>query len=243
MHLAVGFGVFHFQIGHRTLQHRVPADQTFAAVNEALLVKLHKGFGHHLGQLVVHGEVLARPIHTVAHAAHLLGDGIARLFFPFPHLGHEVFASFCRGGAHVVAADALALQLALHHNLRGNASVICAWNPGSVVAHHAVVAGEAVHDGLIEGMAHVQGARDIGRRQLDGKVGRVCFGRLSAAVPSDAIATLFPLRSPMGFKGSRLKRLGQAFKAGLLDGGGGLVAHGLGWLRLPRGNVKNGLKP
>jgi hypothetical protein len=32
----------------------------------------------------------------------------------------------------------------------------------------------------------------------------------------------------MGFKGSRLKRLGQALKAGLLNGGGGLVAHGLG---------------
>jgi hypothetical protein len=32
----------------------------------------------------------------------------------------------------------------------------------------------------------------------------------------------------MGFKGSRLKRLGQAFKARLQDGGGGLVAHGLG---------------
>jgi hypothetical protein len=45
---------------------------------------------------------------------------------------------------------------------------------------------------------------------------------------SDAIATLFPLRAPMSFKGGRLKRLRQALKAGLLDGGGGLVAHGLG---------------
>jgi hypothetical protein len=32
----------------------------------------------------------------------------------------------------------------------------------------------------------------------------------------------------MGFKGSRLKRLGQALKARLLNGGGVLVAHGLG---------------
>jgi hypothetical protein len=32
----------------------------------------------------------------------------------------------------------------------------------------------------------------------------------------------------MGLKGGRLKRLRQALKAGLLDGGGGLVAHGVG---------------
>jgi hypothetical protein len=47
----------------------------------------------------------------------------------------------------------------------------------------------------------------------------------------------------MGFKGSRLKRLRQAFKAGLLDRGDGLVAHGLGIERLPSGNVMKGLKP
>ena len=220
VHLAIGFDVFNLQIGHRTLQHRIPAHQTLASVNEALLVQLHKGFGHHFGQLVVHGEVLARPIHAVAHAAHLLGDGVARLFFPFPYFGHKIFACFSGRGAHFMAADALALQLALHHNLRCNARVVGTGNPSGVVAHHAVVAGEAVHDGLVERMAHVQGARDIGRGQLDGKVGRVCLRRLGAAVPCYAIATLFPLRTPMGFKCSRLKRLGQALKAGLLDGGG-----------------------
>ncbi len=109
VHLAIGFGVFHFQIGHSALQHRVPTDQAFASVNEALLVQLHKGFGHHFGQLVVHGEILARPVHTVAHAAHLLRDGVTRLFFPLPDFGHKVFACFGGCGAHVVAADALAL--------------------------------------------------------------------------------------------------------------------------------------
>ena len=77
MHLAIGFGVFHFQIGYSALQHRVPTDQALASVNEALLVQFHKGFGHYFGQLVVHGEVLARPVNTVAHAAHLLRDGVA----------------------------------------------------------------------------------------------------------------------------------------------------------------------
>ncbi len=106
--------------------------------------------------------------------------------------------------------------------------MIGAWNPSGVEAHHAVVACEAVHDGLVEGMAHVQRACHIGGWQLDGKAGRVCMWRLAASVPCYAIATFFPLWAPMGFKCGRLKRLGQALKAGLLDGGGDLVAHGLG---------------
>ena len=56
----------------------------------------------------------------------------------------------------------LALQLALHHDLRGNAGVIRAGQPKRVEAAHAVIAREAVHDGLVEGMAHVQRARHVG---------------------------------------------------------------------------------
>jgi hypothetical protein len=166
---AVFFLVFHFQVGHRALQHRVPVDQALAPVDQALVVQLHKGVGDHLAQLVVHGEVFAAPVHAVAHAAHLGGDGVAALLLPFPHFGHEVFARFGGRGAHVVAADALGLQLALHHNLRGNARVVGAGHPHRVEPGHAVVAGQAVHDGLVEGMAHVQRARHIGRRQLDGE--------------------------------------------------------------------------
>jgi len=75
-----------------------------------------------------------------------------------------------------VAADALALQLALHHDLGGDAGMVGSGNPRGVKACHAVVAGEAVHDGLVKRMAHVQSARDVGRRELNRKVGRVFFG-------------------------------------------------------------------
>ena len=64
----------------------------------------------------------------------------------------------------------LLLQLALHHDLGGNAGVVGARNPGGVETGHAVVAGQAVHDGLVERMAHVQRARHIGWWQLDGEV-------------------------------------------------------------------------
>ena len=68
-----------------------------------------------------------------------------------------------------MAVDALGLQLTFHHDLRGNARVVCAGNPKGIEATHPVVARQAVHDGLVERMAHVQGAGHIGRRQLNGE--------------------------------------------------------------------------
>jgi len=141
----------------------------------------------------------------------LLGDGVARLLFPLPHLGDEVFTGDIWRGAHVVAADALGLQLTLHHDLRGNACMVGARYPHRVAALHAVVARQAVHDGLVERMAHVQGAGHIGGWQLNGKRRLVGLGLTSAAKACIAIATLFPFRAPMGFQGSGFKGLGQAF--------------------------------
>ena len=203
VHLAVGLHAFHFQIAHRAFERRVPVHQALAPVNQALFIQAHEGFGHHFRQALVHREVLAAPVHAVAHAAHLLRDGVARLLLPLPHAGHEILA------AQVMTALPLALQLALHHDLRGNARVIGARNPDRVEAPHAVVAREAIHDGLVEGMPHVQRARHIGRRQLDGKVlapGR-CFGagRARAAKACAAQPHRFPLRPPAGFDGGRLK--------------------------------------
>ena len=109
VHLALRLRGLHLQVTDRALQDRVPVHQSLAAVNQALLVELHKGLGHRFGQLGVHGEVFAAPVHAVAHAAHLGGDGVARLFFPFPDLGDEVLARLKRRGSHVVAADALGL--------------------------------------------------------------------------------------------------------------------------------------
>ena len=208
---AVFFFALHLQVGHRALQHRVPIDQALAAVDQALLEELHKGLGHCFGQFGVHGEVLAAPVHAVAHAAHLGGDGVAAFFFPLPDFGDKVFA------AQVVAAELLILQLTLHHDLRGNASVVGAGHPDGVVATHAVVARQAVHDGLVESVPHVQRAGDIGWRQLNGKRLGPGLGRLRTTVACHAVATALPFRSPMGLQGGGLERFGQAVEARLLQ--------------------------
>src|SRR2546427_279313 len=141
------------EVGDGGHQLGVPVHQALATVDQALLVQAHEGLVDDGRQLVVHGEVLAAPVHAVAHAAHLAGDGVAALVLPLPDLAHEVLARLGRRRAHVVAAgDALLLQLALHHDLGGDARVVGAGHPDRVVALHAVVAREAVHDGLVERM-------------------------------------------------------------------------------------------
>ena len=224
---------FHLQVGHGRHQHRVPVHQALAAVDQALLVELHEGVGDDLAQLLVHGEVLAAPVHGIAHAAHLRGDGVAAFFLPFPDLGDKVLARLGGRGAHVVAADAFFLQLALHHDLRGDAGVVGARHPDRVGAAHAVVAREAVHDGLVERVAHVQRAGHVGRRQLDGE-GRCAFPRHArAAEARHAVATLLPLGSPVGFERGGLERFGERLQAGLVQG----VGHGWAqkWIGAPQG--------
>jgi len=129
-------------------------------------------------------------------SAHLAGDDIARLFLPLPDFRDEGFAS------QVMAGDLLGVELALHHDLGRDAGVVGAGDPGRVMAAHAVVAGQAIHDGLVESVPHVQRARHVGRRQLDRK-------RWLAGVGGGGeISALFPLRTPELFNVGRLERLG-----------------------------------
>ena len=59
----------------------------------------------------------------------------------------------------VVAALAFRFELALDHDLRGDAGVIGADHPVGVEAAHAVVADQRVHQRLLERVPHVQRAR------------------------------------------------------------------------------------
>ena len=164
-HVALFFDVFHFQVGDGGAEDGVPVDEAFAAVDESLFVEAHEDFGDGGGAGGVHGEVFACPVRRAADAAHLFGDGAAGLVFPLPHFFEEFFTS------EVVARDVLRGQLPLDDDLCGDAGVVGAGDPAGVRAFHAVVADEAVHDGLVEGVSHVQGAGDVGRRELDGEGG------------------------------------------------------------------------
>ncbi len=199
---AVFLGALHFQVRDRGLQHRIPVDQALAAVDQALFVPAHEGLDHRFGRLRVHGEGAARPVGRGAQAAHLPLDDVTGLLLPLPDLADEAFA------AQRIAGLALAFQrqVAADHHFGGDAGMVGTHLPQRVVAAHAVVAHQCIHQGLLEGMAHVQGAGHVRRRQQDG-VGLALAGRLE-------VAGLLPGLVEVGLEGLRVVAGGELGHAG-----------------------------
>jgi len=160
---------------------------------------------HCLGESLVHGEALARPVRRSAHAPQLAGDGAARFRLPFPHLGGECLAS------EVVAGLVLREQAALDHHLRGNASMIRARLPQGPVAAHAVIADQGIHEGVLEGVTHVQRTGDVGRRDHDAVGGVPVAGR--------EIAVALPVLVPALFQAVRIVALIHLFPNVLVRAG------------------------
>ena len=201
---AVFLGADHFQIGHGGMQHRIPVHQALAAIDQPFFIQPDEHLAHRRRQTLVHGEALARPVHRSAHAPQLPGDGAAGFRLPGPDPFDERLAT------EIVAALAHAGQLPLNHHLRGDAGMIGARLPQGIVALHPVVAGQRIHDGVLEGMAHVQGAGDIRRRDHD------AIGRTLTAGRKTAL--LLPESVPAGFYGVRF--------VGLVHGGLWLMGFG-----------------
>jgi len=203
----------YLEIGDRGLQHRVPVDQLLAAVDVALLVQAHEGLDYGLRGHRVHGEHAARPVAGAAEAAHLPLDGAAGLLLPLPDLLDELLA------AEAVAGLALAreVQVARDHHLGGDAGMVGAELPEGVEAAHPVVADERVHQGVLEGMPHVQGAGDVRRRQQD------AVGRLRGIAGWLEQAGGFPVGVPLRFEGAGLEALVHAARDRPLGRSEGLV--------------------
>ncbi len=198
---AVFFFAVDLQVGYRGTQIRIPVHQTLATIDQSFLVHPHKYFDDRARHLRVHREVTAllafgvgkSPVARHAEAAHLPGDGRPRLLLPFPDAFDEFFAP------QVVPGLAFELQLALDHDLRCDTGVVRTDHPVGGKAAHAVVADQCIHQGLLECMAHVQGAGNIRRRKLDA-VRRIFF-----VAAYFEIAARFPDRVPAPLNVLRLE--------------------------------------
>ena len=190
---------FDLEVGDRRQHLGVPVDQPVVLVDQAGLVEIDEHFQHGARQALVHGEALARPVARGAQPAQLAGDGAARIGLPLPDLGEELLAvqqllvAVALLGALDGEADALLLEVAHHDHLRGDAGVIGAGLPQHVVALHAAPADQHVLQRVVERVAHVQAARDVGRRD-DDAVRRLRRLRMGAER-----AALLPLRVEAGF--------------------------------------------
>ena len=97
------------------------------------------------------------------------------MIFPLPHAAQEFLA------ADVVPGEPLAIELTLDDDLCRDAGVIRSSLPEGVIAVHAVVSGQGIHDGDLECVTHVQTAGDIRRRDHDA-VGIALATRFEIAV-------------------------------------------------------------
>ena len=85
-------------------------------------------------------------------------------------------------------------QLALDHHLRGDAGMVHARLPQHVLAAHALEADQNVLQRVVERMAHMQRAGDVGRRDDDGEGLRPLFGAGAGRKASGLFPDLGDLR-------------------------------------------------
>ena len=165
--------VKHLVVAHGGLQERVPVDQPLAATDEALLEEPEERLADGPGALVVEREPHPIPVATGPHVAKLPEDPLLILLFPGPDPLDEFFP------AEVVAGEFFFLeQSAFDDRLRGDARVVGAGHPERVVALHPSRADEEILQAVVEGMAEVEGARDIRRWNDD----RECFLFLTTGI-------------------------------------------------------------
>ena len=120
-----------------------------------------------MGESLVQGEALPRPVAGGAEAAHLPADIAAGFFLPLPNLLQKGAAS------ELMSLFPLRLQTAFHQHLGGDAGVVGAGLPERALPLHPCPADEDVHQGVLKGMTHMQGAGNIGRRQHDAVGGAI----------------------------------------------------------------------
>ncbi len=174
---AVDLLLLDLQVRDGRLEMRVPVHQTLVAIDQAVLVQLDEDLADGGVQPFVQGEAFAAPVARRAQATQLAHDGPAGFGLPLPHLLDEGVA------AHVAPPRrALGRQLALDHHLGGDARVVGARQPQHGLALHAVIAGKDVLQRVVQGVADMQAARYVRRRNDDrigvgGAVSGLCRAR------------------------------------------------------------------
>ncbi|VTR65993.1 conserved hypothetical protein [Desulfosarcina cetonica] len=167
--VAVEVLVLDFQIGKGRVAAAAPVDDVVALIDQAFVVELDEHLAHGPGEPLVHGEAFAVPVARGTQALELVDDGAAVLLAPFPDGFDKLLA------AQLMTVAALGGQFFLHHVLGGDAGMVGAGHPQDTVALQAAVTAHDVLHGVVQGMAHVQDAGDVGWGN-DDRIGRLGRG-------------------------------------------------------------------
>ena len=160
------------------MQNGIPVDETFAAIDQAFLMQLHEYLSYGFRQAFIHSEAITAPIDGGTESSGLFCNLTTGLFFPRPHTFYKFFST------EIAFRYAVIIQQSFYDHLCRDTGMVHARLPESSVTFHAMEACQRIHDGVLEGMTHVQGAGHI-RRWDDNTVGRSISLRFE-------IALLFP---------------------------------------------------
>src|ERR1700728_2885225 len=164
-----------FEIADGGKTARAPIDHVTSTINQAVAIEAQKSFEHGAIERGLKGEALARPIARGAQANHLFLDHAAAFGFPFPDAALEFFA------AEVLALDAIFGQHAFHYKLGRDASVVHAGEPQRALAAHAMPADEHVDLRVLEHVADMYRAGNVGRGKRDGEGAAAAIARIFGA--------------------------------------------------------------
>ena len=178
-----------------------PIDDALAAIDQAVMIPITEDLAYGLRVVLVHGEALVIEVDGAAHALDLLDDDAAVLVGPIPAGVDKLVATDLQ------AADALALELLVDLGLRGDTGVVGAQHPARGLAAHAGHTDNGILDRVIGGVAHVELASHVGRRNGDGAVAHALTALVVAAVE--------PLLQDRRLVGRRIVILGHFFHISL----------------------------
>jgi len=108
-------------------------------------------------QAVVHGEPEAVPVARVPEPLHLLDDRVAVPLLPRPHALDETLPT------QVTRLDPFRTQLAPHQDLRADPGVVGPGEPQCLEALHPAPPDGDVLEGVVEGVADVEGSGHVRR--------------------------------------------------------------------------------
>ncbi len=136
----------------------VPVHHAHSAVDVPLFVKAVEDADYGAGARFVHGEGGAFPVAGSTEFLELFEDDAAVFVGPVPGVLQELFAR------EVGFLDSVGGEFGHHFGFRRDGGMVGAGHPQGVFARHAGTADEDVLDGVVEHVAHVQHAGDVGRR-------------------------------------------------------------------------------
>lgn len=210
-----------FVVGEGGLDACGPVDQAFATVDQAFVEEGEEDVTNGFGKAGGHGELGAFPVEGGAEAFELSEDPGFVEVFPRPD-------PFEHGlSAEIVAGESFFLpEAAFDDGLGGDTCVIGTGHPEGRKALHPGDPGEHILDAIVQGVAEVQSACDIGQRDHDG------VGATRGVDRGVEEAIVLAPTVPRGFDRRRVKGLGFTARRsrgeGLRRGG----SHRLGMLRV-----------